>query len=265
MTNPFPGMNPYLEDVSRWAGVHQRFITYLADALNEQLPENYIADVEERLYIEKPENVRRLLVPDVVVTQTALRETSQTAIALADPHLKIRLEAAPFREPFIQILHLHGEAHTVVTLIELLSPSNKTPNSEGRTLYLNKQKELLYSTTSLIEIDLLHWGEHTVAVPRSALASEPEWDYIVSLHRGCSDPYEFECWLVPLERRLPRIAVPLAGDDPDVVVDLQAVLNRVYAEGRYSRIVDYRKAPPVALSEGKRAWVEGWLKEQGLR
>ncbi len=264
MTNPFPGMNPYLEDIARWSGVHHRFITYLADALNLNLPENYLAEVEERLYVEKAENVRRLVIPDIVVTQTAPRPSPQTATALADPHLKIRFEPLQMREPYIQILHLHGNAHTVVTVLELLSHTNKLPNTEGRQLYLSKQQELLQSTTSLIEIDLLHFGEHTVAVPLSALPSRSEWDYLVSLHRGGCAVYEFECWLVPIERRLPRIAVPLAGDDPDVVVDLQGVLNRVYEEGRYGRILDYRADPPADLPERKREWVRHWLKEQGL-
>ncbi len=264
MTNPFPGMNPYLEDVARWTGVHHRFITYLADALNENLPENYLAEIEERLYIEKPEDVRRIIMPDIVVSQTSPRGASPTATALADPHLKIRFEPLEMREPFIQIVHLHGETHTVVTVLELLSVSNKLPNTEGRKQYLSKQQELLHSTTSLIEIDLLHFGVHTVAVPLSALPDRSEWDYLVSLHRGGCEVYEFECWLVPIEKRLPRIAVPLAGDDPDVVVDLQGVLNRVYEEGRYGRIIDYRKEPPVELPEGKREWVRNWLKEQGL-
>ncbi len=265
MTNPFPGMNPYLEDISLWSTVHSGFISLLRFELNRLLPDNYIALEEQRVYVESAENLLRLLIPDIIVTQTSPRGASPTATALADPHLKIRFEPLEMREPFIQIVHLHGETHTVVTVLELLSVSNKLPNTEGRKQYLSKQQELLHSTTSLIEIDLLHFGVHTVAVPLSALPDRSEWDYLVSLHRGGCEVYEFECWLVPIEKRLPRIAVPLAGDDPDVVVDLQGVLNRVYEEGRYGRIIDYRKEPPVELPEGKREWVRNWLTEQGLR
>ncbi len=35
--NPFPGMNPYLEDLQLWSGVHYRFVTYLADAIAPSL------------------------------------------------------------------------------------------------------------------------------------------------------------------------------------------------------------------------------------
>lgn len=35
-TNPFPGMNPFLE--RHWSDVHTKLIAYIADALAEQLP-----------------------------------------------------------------------------------------------------------------------------------------------------------------------------------------------------------------------------------
>ncbi|GIV17196.1 MAG: hypothetical protein KatS3mg022_2631 [Armatimonadota bacterium] len=35
--NPFPGMNPYLEDPQLWPGVYYRFVTYLADAIAPSL------------------------------------------------------------------------------------------------------------------------------------------------------------------------------------------------------------------------------------
>jgi hypothetical protein len=55
MPSPFPGMDPYLEHPALGPGVHQRFITYVGDALNAVLPAHYIADIGERLYIIQPE------------------------------------------------------------------------------------------------------------------------------------------------------------------------------------------------------------------
>jgi hypothetical protein len=37
--NPFPGMNPYLEDPRLWSGVHHGFIATLRADLNDSLPE----------------------------------------------------------------------------------------------------------------------------------------------------------------------------------------------------------------------------------
>ena len=37
MQNPFPGMNPYLEQPGIWNQVHSRLIVAIADVLNEQI------------------------------------------------------------------------------------------------------------------------------------------------------------------------------------------------------------------------------------
>ena len=49
MKSPFPGMDPYLEAQGRWRDLHTSMITYCRDALNEVLPENYIAQIEEQI------------------------------------------------------------------------------------------------------------------------------------------------------------------------------------------------------------------------
>lgn len=258
-------MNPYLEDPRLWTGFHQWFITSLASHMNAQFPPNYVANVETRVYIEKAETLR-LITPDILLSQmTPSASASASRAALADPPYKVVLEPHEVRESFIQILHLRNGEHQVVTVVELLSPTNKLPNSEGRKQCLSKQAELLQSTTSLIEIDLLHQGEHTVAVPAEIVGRHSAWDYIISLHRGWAGGQAFEYWLVRLPERLPKIWVPLAQGDPDEVVDLQAVLDKVYQEGRYGMLIDYSQEPPVPLSDEMNRWVQEHLKAQGLR
>lgn len=116
----------------------------------------------------------------------------------------------------MQIFRLKGGERQLVTVIEVLSPANKTPGTRGRELYLERQRELLHSTTHLMEIDLLHSGEHTVFVPRSALESYRGWDYVVCLHKGGWSESSAWVWLVGLRERLPRVIVPLLEGDPDV-------------------------------------------------
>src|SRR5205823_14755893 len=125
---------------------------------------------------------------------------------------------------FIEILSIGDDIH-IVTVIEVLSPSNKTAGTPGCELFLAKQKGLLRSQTHLIELDFLHYGEHTIAPPREWLLEQGTWDYLVSLHRG-GQGSRYEVWAVTLRQRLPRIRVPLAEDTPDVVLDLQTVFDR---------------------------------------
>jgi hypothetical protein len=40
MSSPFPGIDPYLEAQGFWEGFHQRYVTYLCDALNDRLPQD---------------------------------------------------------------------------------------------------------------------------------------------------------------------------------------------------------------------------------
>ena len=55
MPSPFPGMDPYLEDPAFWADFHAAFLTYLRDAINERLPDNYEARVWAKLRDQLPE------------------------------------------------------------------------------------------------------------------------------------------------------------------------------------------------------------------
>jgi hypothetical protein len=167
------------------------------------------------------------------------------------------------REGFIEIVQL-GQQGRVVTAIEVLSPSNKSPGHKGQRLYLAKQKRILRSRTHLIEIDLLRRVEHTVAAPHDLLLDEAVWDYLVCLHRG-EEVDEFEVWPIMLRDRLPRISVPLANKDPDVVLDLQEVLDRCYDAGGYEDELDYRRDPKIALSNADAKWAHALLRKHGLR
>jgi hypothetical protein len=260
-------MDPYLEHPTLWPGVHQRLITYLGDALNALLPPHYVADIGERLYVVQPE---RSIYPDVVVVEPPAaafrpeRGTGGTTVVLhSDPPWVLTVEPIEQREVFIEILSV-GDTSRVVTIIEVLSPSNKTAGSEGRQLYLTKQHEILQSATHLLEIDLLHYGEHTVAAPRVSLTEMGTWTYLVCLHRG-GQGGRYEVWATTLRQRLPRIRVPLAAGDADVVLDLQAVFDRCYDEGAYARRLDYRRDPSTPLVQHELAWAATLLREQGRR
>ncbi len=266
MENPFPGMNPYLEDSRLWADVHHAFIAALRTELNTLLPPNYVASVAERVYVEKPETLR-LLIPDVVIARpVAPAVAPAAATALADAPIQIEMRTDAIREPFVQILALRDGQRKVVAVIELLRLTNKTPNAVGRALYLQKQQDLLQRATHLIEIDLLHYGEHTVFVPRALLErGDKRLDYVVVLHKGGWGGQKAWAWCINLRERLPRITIPLAGSDPEVVVDLQAILNRVYQEGRYPLLLNYTANLPVERSPDDREWLDALLKERGLR
>lgn len=266
MPNPFPGMNPYLEDPVEWEGYHNSLVTYLATALNATLPSGYIARVEVRCYKEQPTNRTR---PDVAVRPQTPRPSSTGRVAVAapqvasavDPALIFQISSLEVREAYVNIVDTRNRE--IITAIELLSPTNKTTQNTGYALYRRKQEQTLVSETNLLEIDLLRRGLHTLAVQESLLSTY-DYHYAVCLHRGYH-PGRFEVWLMTLRDRLPRIAVPLRESEQDVALDLQAVVDRHYADMAYDRDIDYTAEPVGTLSDEDAAWADALLREHGLR
>jgi Protein of unknown function (DUF4058) len=263
MPSPFPGMDPYLELPARWTVLHARLVPYLADVINPMLPDRYVANPTERVYVIEDD---RSIYPDVVVAKLREQRSSplQTATAASDPPQVLTVEPLEIREPFIEIVSI-AQPGRVIATIEILSPHYKASAQQGGELYVRKQNELLRSSAHLLEIDLLRQGQHTIAAPRHALERFSPWHYMICLHRAGAER-RFEVWPVKLQDRLPRIHVPLDEGDEPVVVDLQSLLDHCYDAGAFSRQVDYRApVPPPSLNAADAEWVDSLLRERGLR
>lgn len=263
MANPFVGMNPYLETRRLWGDFHHRLITYISSMLQTQIRPRYVARIEERVYVEE---TRREIVPDVAVLRTQTRTAAALLEKPYDPPQILRVEEEPHTEGFVQIYD-REQGMRLITVIEVLSPTNKELNTQGRALYLRKQAEILKSEVHLVEIDLLRGGEHTLAPPQARLREQVEtpWHYMISISRA-DEPYLF--WLYPrtVRERLPVIPVPLAVGDGFAQLDLQALVNQCYEDGVYEASIDYRQPPPPPpFSEEDMAWIDALLKAKGLR
>jgi hypothetical protein len=93
-------------------------------------------------------------------------------------------------------------------------------------------------------------------------------DYLVLLNRSAlREGYwmDFSVYPVDLRELLPCILVPLAEDDPDVLLDLQVAFNRTYTGGPYRRMIDYVADPKPPLEAQDAAWANQLLRAAGLR
>ncbi len=73
-------------------------------------------------------------------------------------------------------------------------------------------------------------------------------------------------WPIQLWDALPALPVPLLEPDPDVTLDLGAVVAAVYQRGAYARLIDDRQPPPPPpLSDAESAWLNQRLREQEAR
>jgi len=257
-------MDPYLEQF--WGDIHHTMITYARAALQKELPRDLVARVDERVFVEPTEGEGRNIVPDVrVVERPHPRGPERRAgngIAVAEP-LVIHLEQSdPLRQGFIEVIDIKS-GRRVVTVIEILSPSNKKAGP-GRDLYEKKQEEMREGGVSLVEIDLLRGGERVLAVPFDRIPEGKRTPYAVCCRRGWKS-FEFEYFPIPLRERLPILPIPLRQEDSDVVLDLQALIDECYATGRYGDDIDYREEPEPPLSPEDAGWTDRLLREAGRR
>ncbi len=266
MPSPFPGMDPYLESPRFWRGIHYSLMHLFMTELNAHLPPQFVATLEERMYLSLPDGVY----PDVaLIYQTKPRpvlEGRGGAVAVApDTATAFQFMDEEVYEPYIEV-RTADRNEKVVAVVELISPKNKSRESNWRDAYLRKRDGFFRSPTHFLEIDLLRSGAHTLAVPRENMDGRfgDDWRYAACLRRWDADR-TIEAWAVSMRERLPRVSVPLTADFPDAVIDLQAALTTMYANSGFDRRVDYTKPPIPTLTPDEATWADALLTERGLR
>lgn len=259
MPSPFPGMDPFIES-QKWEDFHTRFMSALGDALVSVVRPKYIVDVERRIYLERfdPTTPVKTLVADAAIynrLESHSAEMVSDAVALlAQPSIKPKVCTIPYseehRETYITIRR--GSPSEIVTVIELLSPTNKRKGTDGREQYLEKIHALLQTKANLVEIDLLRGGE------RSSVSNPPEGDYFALVSKPKPRPL-VEVYGWAMSDPLPRILIPLSIEDPDVALDLQLVFTLVYDRAGYDYSLNYKQTIEPPCSESERAQVQQFL------
>ena len=227
MPSPFPGMDPYLEDDNLWPAFQQQLVHTLYQILLPGLADRYRARVAQRHY----------------VTEQALFTS-----VIREEH----------KEHFLEVRQRSDGR--LITLLEAVSPSNKMTD-QGRKVYLDKRREGRACNSNLVEIDLVLQGKPMLDYAREGL---PDWDYAITVTRS-TQPEQHEIYTATLQKRLPRFRLPLAADDRDTVLDLQAVFARCYDQGGFAGLIDYKRNLTLALNDEDRHWLGELLRQQKLR
>ncbi len=208
MQSPFPGMDPYLEHPALWPDVHHELISGIRERLNRLIRPGYVARVEERTYLPEDD------VDDI-------------------------------REARVEIID--ANTRSIVTVIEVISPSNKIPGSAGRRSFVEKRLEIMRSSIHWVEIDLLRGNVSLDPFVQSRLAPH---DYSVHV-----SPVELRpkgrVWPIHLEQQLPTIGVPLRAPDADAPLDLQSMVTTAY-----DATIDYAQEPVPPLSKAQAKWAK---------
>ena len=187
MPSPFPGIDPFIEG-QIWMDFHAEFVPAIRAALNQVLPERYVVRIEEYVYLDlQREDDLMLVQPDVIVLEeppsvpaTTTTGSTATAVAAQPAILTLPLHAQR-RQRFLTIRK--RQTQQVVTVIELLSPTNERANSLDQAAYLEKREEILRSPAHLVELDLLRGGARLPTVEPL-----PAGDYYVYVARAQHRP-----------------------------------------------------------------------------
>lgn len=197
MKSPFPGMDPFLE--AHWRDVHASLVVYIRDALQGALPGSLFARVEERVFLESEgdDQPLRSTHPDVRVVGWRPPEagesvtTAEGATAVLDEPYVLQTILEPATETFLEIIDA-SSGNRVVTVIEVLSPTNKLPGP-GQEMYLTKQKEMKQGDVNLVEIDLVRQGDRVTSVP-----GKQQPAHLQSLYQVCVwRPHRFRHEIYP--------------------------------------------------------------------
>lgn len=258
MPSPFPGMDPFLES-QWWNDFHHRFIPELADTLSARIRPQYVTIIEEHVYLaHEAEDGNSVRIPDVSV----LRSESGPHERSADAELSneqtgttvvpaVRTLSMPELTREIYLTIRERQSLRVVTVVELLSPTNK--QGRGRREYLGKRAEILDSLSHLVEIDLLRGG-----IRLETTEPLPPGDHYALIGRQERLP-EVDVYAWSLRQPLPRIPIPLAEDDSDVWLDLQKAFTAVYDRAGYDLLLDYEAEIRPALRGDDAEWVSNIL------
>jgi hypothetical protein len=81
-----------------------------------------------------------------------------------------------------------------------------------------------------------------------------------SYTRPISDLYAFN-----LPDRLPPLPIPLLPEDPEPVLNLKELLDKIYDHSGYSYLIDYSQDPVPALSTDESFWSNKLVEEKQIR
>lgn len=252
-------MDPYLE--RHWTGVHNLLISYAGDAINERLPEDLSVVTEERVAIESPdEEGARSYVRDIrIVKRPDDSGVEEEAGGVVAP-VRLYTYVEPVREAYLTIVE--SGSQRVITVIEILSPANK--RGQGLVEFRNKRNEFLKGGVNLVEIDLVRGGDWRKLMSPQKVSAKHSTKYRVAT-RLASDPGATYLHPIRLADRLPAIHVPLRKSDAEVKLDLQELIEKVYANRSFDRRINYREACEPGLEGEEAAWADGVLRGAGKR
>src|SRR5262249_2603376 len=154
MPSPFPGMNPYLEQAAVWHTFHEQFLPHCMEVLVAQVRPAYSVRIDEHIYLHERSAGDRAFVgrSDIgVASRAPARSGAVAGTAIAAPVVG-RFPPGAIDAERLSFLEIRDrEQRRLITVVELLSPSNKRPGPD-REQYLAKRRQLYEADVNILDI-----------------------------------------------------------------------------------------------------------------
>jgi hypothetical protein len=260
MLSPFPGMDPWLERPSIWPDVHLNLIVSLQNELVRLVSPRYYVAIRQRKVFDLAPSELDFIVRKSPAAKRNVSDDDNLKSKQTTPVEPIIVEV-PIREkiPEDYLEVVETATHQVVTVIEILSLSNKTPGVD-RKRYEAKRERIFCTGKNLVEIDLRRDGE---PMPfRFLQANGRRSQYRILVKRG---EHWSRAYLYPFNVRdpIPIFPLPLKPDDAEPPVRLGEVIKKIYDQSGYDLRIDYSRPPEPPLSEADAQWAKEVLRAQG--
>ena len=233
---------------------HERWIPLVGDLIGAQVLPRYFVSIDEHMYIHELSAEERRLIGrgDLLIPALKARSSSVTSSPVLTAPAEVGMPSVD-SETLSYLEIRDRDSHALVTVVELLSPTNKYAGPD-REQYLAKARKLQRSWVHFVEIDLLRGG------PRMPWLDMPECAYCVVVSRVEQRP-KAGIWPIRLRDRLPEIPIPLRNGDADVRIDLQEVLHHIYDVAGY-RYRIYAGPPEPSLSADDDGWAAAFVNKE---
>jgi hypothetical protein len=225
--NPYPGINAHLhsywQNVAGWVGFHTAHMTLLMMALKRAVaPLGYTVQLEDSVQIRRLDEY------------------------WVDPAHGAEPDIAIYDVPSYRSTSEAGIGDTPVAWIELLSPSNKRRNEDGRS-YLRKRRLLLEGGVVFVEIDYLHESAPTLPVIPAYIAENPEtkpYRILVFDPRPTVEQGQVSINGFAVGDAIPEVRIPLREAD-SILFDFNEPYQRTLIDAMYGTdpYVDYGRLP----------------------
>jgi hypothetical protein len=221
-------------------------------ALVPRVRPKYHVELEESLYIDTTGDHPSLF----AVADTALADRSEdsgsesggTATAVAAP-VTVTVPGIAKKKSRRLVIR-DSKSQEVVTVIEVLSPSNKAGGADLAN-YLAKRDEVLTSAANFVELDLLRGGQ------RMPIRTLPPCDYYILVSRAWERP-RMGLWPMKLREPLVPFPIPLRRGEVEPLIELKPILDRTYDEAGYEDRI-YRTPPEPPLSAADAVWARSFV------